>query len=337
MKKNKIEQIDFVITWVDGKDSDWQQKRSSYLGGTCIDNREVRYRDWDNLHYWFRGIEKYADWVNKIYFVTCGQVPAWLNLQHDKIVIVTHDSFMEKKYLPVFNSAAIEVNLHKIKGLSENFVYFNDDTFIISSVRETDFFIHDKPVAMGVENVIPLKVDKDLIVNNIMRNHAMIINNHFSKKNFIKKNWCKWFSLRNGKDVIRNLLLIFWKDFCGFKTFHLPTPFLKSTFLKVAQLEAEILDRTSTHRFRNGNDVSQWLFQNWQIASGNYVLPKRKCGHYFAAGADDVTCICNAICKQKYRVVCINDEVYSDNFEEIRDMINGAFEEIFPEKSSFEK
>lgn len=332
-----MEQIDFVITWVDGKDSAWQEKRSNYLKGTDIDNRDVRYRDWDNLHYWFRGVEKYANWVNKIYFVTCGQIPTWLNSKHEKLTIITHDSFIDKKYLPVFNSTAIEVNLHKIKGLSDKFVYFNDDTFITSSVRKTDFFIHNKPVDIGIENVIPLKLDKDLVVNNIMRNHVMIINRHFNKKNFIKRNWRKWFSIRNGKDVIRNILLFFWKDFCGFKTFHLPTPFLKSTFLEVELLEGEMLEKTSTHKFRSGNDVSQWLFQNWQIASGNYELPRRKYGQYFAAGADDVKRISNAIRKQKYRMVCINDEIYCDDFAKIRDKINEAFEYIFPEKSSFER
>lgn len=342
MKKKSIEkivteQIDFIITWVNGNDIKWQQEKNVYLKNDNIDNREIRYRDWNNLHYWFRGVEKYAAWVNKVYFVTNGQIPSWLNLEHEKLVIVTHKEFMKNEYLPTFNSAAIEVNMHKIKGLSEKFVYFNDDMFIISPLKKTDFFIHDIPVDKGIENVIPLKFDKDLIVNSIMRNHVMLINRYFNKKEFIKNYWSKWFSLRNGKDVVRNFLLLFWKDFCGFKTFHLPTPFLKSTFMEVETFEKKLLEETSSHKFRTGNDVSQWLFQNWQIASGNYILPKHNYGQYFAANVENVSCICDSIKNHKYRMLCINDEVYDNNFERIKDTINHAFEEIFPEKSSFEK
>lgn len=332
-----MEKIDFVITWVDGEDIKWQQDRSHFMEEPGNDDRIVRYRNWDNLHYWFRGVEKYAPWVNKIYFVTCGHVPKWLDTGHEKLVIARHDDFMESRYLPTFNSDAIEVNLHRIKGLSDRFVYFNDDMFITAPVRQADFFVGNKPADRGIENVIPLKYDKDLVVNSIMRNHAMIINSHFDKKKFLKKNRGKWFSLRNGKEVIRNILLSPWECFCGFRTFHLPTPFLKSAFYEMELLEGKILEETSSHRFRAKSDVSQWLFQNWQIVSGNYVLPRRRQGQYFAANIDNVLHICDAIEKQKYRMICINDEVYDDNFKRIRNAVNEAFENIFPEKSSFEK
>lgn len=335
--KKDTERIDFVITWVDGNDIDWQRQKNNYSTKGDIDARTVRYRDWDSLRYWFRGVEKYAIWVNKIYFVTCGQLPTWLNYEHEKLVIVNHKDFMDSKYLPTFNSAAIEVNMHKIDGLSDKFIYFNDDMFLVSPVSRSDFFVQNKPVDRGIENVIPLKLDKDVIVNSIMRNHTMLINAHFDKGAFIKNNWDKWFSIRNGTDVIRNILLSSWKDFCGFKTFHLPTPFLKSTFREVELLEKETLERTSSHRFRTGSDVSQWLFQNWQVISGNYKLPRRKCGQYFAANEDNVKHICNAIKKHKFRVVCINDEIYDDNFEKIRNAVNSAFNEILPEKSTYEK
>ncbi|MCM1122143.1 MAG: stealth family protein [Eubacterium sp.] len=336
-KQNATEQIDFVITWVDGNDFEWQQQKNAYLDQSGIDDKVIRYREWSNLQYWFRGVEKYAPWVNKIYFVTCGQLPIWLNTEHEKLVVVEHKDFMESKYLPTFNSSAIEVNLHRIKGLSDKFVYFNDDMFIISPVAKSDFFVRNKPVDRGIENVIPLKLDKDFIVNSIMRNHTMIVNQHFDKRIFIKKNWNKWFSIKNRPDVARNILLLLWKDFCGFKTFHLPTPFLKSTFAEVELLEKELLERTSSHRFRTEKDVSQWLFQNWQIASGNYILPRHNYGQYFGVDRNTVNHICNVVRKHKYRMICINDEVYDNNFERIRDTINNAFGEIFPEKSSFEK
>ena len=79
-----MEKIDFVLTWVDGSDPDWLAQRREYQPGRGTDAGESRYRDWDNLQYWFRGVEKFAPWVNKIYFVTWGHVPKWLNTAHEK-------------------------------------------------------------------------------------------------------------------------------------------------------------------------------------------------------------------------------------------------------------
>ena len=135
-----MEKIDFVLTWVDGSDPDWLAQRREYQPGRGTDAGESRYRDWDNLQYWFRGVEKFAPWVNKIYFVTWGHVPKWLNTAHEKIRIVKHEDFMAPAYLPTFNINSIELNLHRIKGLSEHFVFFNDDMFLIDSVRPEDYF-----------------------------------------------------------------------------------------------------------------------------------------------------------------------------------------------------
>ncbi len=65
--------IDFVIAWVDGSDPEWQKERDKYRGAAG-ESAENLYRDWDNVPYWFRGVEKFAPWVNKIHFVTCGHL-----------------------------------------------------------------------------------------------------------------------------------------------------------------------------------------------------------------------------------------------------------------------
>ena len=83
----------------------------------------------DNLQYWFRGVGKFAPWVNRIHFITYGHLPPWLNVDHPKINIVRHTDYIPKKYLPTFNSHVIELNIHRIEGLANCFVYFNDDTF----------------------------------------------------------------------------------------------------------------------------------------------------------------------------------------------------------------
>ena len=134
MNRREKEPIDFVITWVDGNDPKWQEEKDKTLIaqglGVHIDGRKERYRDWDNLQYWFRGVEKYAPWVRKIHFVTWGHMPEWLNVDHPKLHIVKHEDFIPKEFLPTFNSHTIEWNFHRIEGLSEHFLYFNDDMFL---------------------------------------------------------------------------------------------------------------------------------------------------------------------------------------------------------------
>ena len=131
--------IDFVITWVDGSDPKWLTDRAKYvLEDERID--ESRYRDWGFLRYWFRAVEANAPWVRKIHFVTYGHIPEWLDVSNSKLHIVKHEDFIDKKYLPTFNSCAIEMNLHKIPGLAEQFVYFNDDMFLNKPVKPEFFF-----------------------------------------------------------------------------------------------------------------------------------------------------------------------------------------------------
>ena len=122
--------IDFVVTWVDGNDPIWQAEKAKYSPNKNADNRNVRFRDWDNMQYWFRAVEKFAPWVNKIHFVTYGHLPKWLNTDNPKLNIVKHSDFIPKEYLPTFSSHSIELNLHRIEGLAERFVYFNDDMFL---------------------------------------------------------------------------------------------------------------------------------------------------------------------------------------------------------------
>ena len=128
MKNGKI---DFVIQWVDDNDPIWQQSFHTYLlQSQCTDDtRHIRYRNWDNLRYWFRGVEKFAPWVNKVHLITNGQIPDWLNLNAPKLHFVKHSDYIPAEYLPTFNSNAIQLSLHRIEGLSEYFVHFDDDFF----------------------------------------------------------------------------------------------------------------------------------------------------------------------------------------------------------------
>ena len=123
------EKIDFVMPWVDGSDIEWQREKTRYrdkeVNQKEIDASMARYRDWDNLQYWFRGVEKFTPWVNKIHFITYGHLPKWLNTTNPKLQIVKHEDYIPEKYLPVFSARPIELNIHRIPGLSDKFVYFN--------------------------------------------------------------------------------------------------------------------------------------------------------------------------------------------------------------------
>ena len=138
--------IDFVVPWVDGSDPVWQAKKVKYTGVKTADgNTEARYRDWDTLKYWFRGVEKFAPWVRYVWFVTDDQKPDWLNTDNPKLKWVKHTDFIPQEYLPTFSANPIEWNLHRIEGLAEQFVYFNDDVFLIRKTDPKDFFVDGLP------------------------------------------------------------------------------------------------------------------------------------------------------------------------------------------------
>ena len=132
--------IDFVVLWVDDKDEQWREQKRKFSNEDINKITSNKYRDWDNLKYWFRGIEKFAPWVNQVFFITCNQKPEWLNENHPKLRLINHSDYMDKECLPTFNSNAIELNLWRIKELSEQFVLFNDDFFLLKETKPTDFF-----------------------------------------------------------------------------------------------------------------------------------------------------------------------------------------------------
>ena len=336
MRKNN-NKIDFVIAWVDGNDIEWQKEKNKYSAQKIdLSNSEVRYRDWEQLKYWFRGIEKYAPWVHKIYFITCGQKPEWLNEKNEKLVLVNHKDYIPEKFLPTFSANPIELNFHRINGLSNNFVYFNDDMFIINPVKETDFFIGDLPCddyceaalrMYGVEDTFPY-----MLVNN-----SQLINKYFNKRNVMKKNKIKYFNLKYGiRNNLKNIALLPYNNYSGFAVTHLPASFNKTIYEEVWSKETELLEKVSSNKFRTKEDVNQYIFKYWQYCKGQFYPRKSNIGLSFTA-SDNNENITKAITGNKYRMICINDNDEINNLEKAKQEINNAFEKKFYEKSSFEK
>lgn len=135
--------IDAVWTWVDGSDQAWRSERARWSERTSSissdGDADNRYESHDELRYSLRSTAMYAPWLRHRYIVTAGQRPAWLT-ESDKVTVIDHRDIMPADVLPTFNSHAIENHLHRISGLSENFLYFNDDVFLGRRCTPEQFF-----------------------------------------------------------------------------------------------------------------------------------------------------------------------------------------------------
>ena len=334
------DKIDFVIPWVDGNDPVWKVERRKYESQGLqkdSDNRSVRYRDMGTLRYWFRTVEAYAPWVNRIHFVTCGHTPEWLNTDNPKLNIVNHKDFIPSEYLPTFSANTIELNLHRIKGLSDKFVFFNDDVFIINPVKPTDFFRDGKPCDSAIMS--PAIMEDKYNMGCITLNNMAIINSYFDKSKVIKRNKRLWFNSKyEQKHQIKNFLLLPWNHFSAFYEFHICSSFLKQTFEELWDKEYESLHETCKRRFRNVKlDNNQWLFRDWQLASGCFVPRSTKFGKLYMLNSE--SSIKKMILDKKTSVVCINDSSFLSDveFELVRKRMIRCFRFKCPEKSSFEK
>lgn len=137
------EKIDIVYLWVDGADPVWFAKRQHAIVSSPEAERKKlaiygdvagRYRDNQELRFNLRALEKFFPEHGHIYIVTDGQTPNWFK-QTEGITLVNHSSIIPTTALPVFDSGHIESYLHLIPGLSEQFIYLNDDVFLVRRLR----------------------------------------------------------------------------------------------------------------------------------------------------------------------------------------------------------
>lgn len=338
-----MEKIDFVMIWVDGGDPVWRKKKAQYSGEVIeesADDRDSRYRDWENLRYWFRAVEKYAPWVNKVYFITEGHVPEWLNLDCKKLVHIKHSDYMPEEYLPTFSSHPIELNIHRIRGISDKIVYFNDDMFLTDYVQPQLFFKNGKPVhPPRLYGILPKKDGG--VMTHIYVNMTALLNQHFSMRSSLKRNFGKWFNpFKIGmKNFGCNVFNYHYAEFVGLANEHLPVPILRNTIETVWKKETELLDTVSHRKFRDSRDISQYIFRYWQMASGNFeAINIKKLGKSFSIHTENDD-IVNAIINHTYKMVCLNDMDLlptQKDFEKAKQEIISAFDKVLPEKSSFE-
>ncbi len=328
-----MNQIDFVLTWVDDSDPIWQEQKNKYQPSAI--KQSAHYRDWGLLKYWFRSVEMYAPWVNKIHFVTCGQTPDWLNTNHPKLSLVHHSDYMSEEYLPTFSANPIELNLHRIQGLSEQFVYFNDDTFLSSPTLPVDFFENGLPKdSFKLSALIPSV--KNEVITYILFNDLLLINSNFNKRECVKRNLSKYLNFKYGKDNLKTLYYLLVGKFPGFENPHLPNAFLKSTFSEVWEAEGEYLDQVCKNKFRTKEDVNQYLMRYWRLAKGEFTPRSSKIGRCYTIGIDDAA-IEQALKTKAYKLICLNDNSQMEDIDTEKHWTLSLFDELFPQKSTFER
>lgn len=376
MSQSKTPKIDFVITWVDGSDEGWLAKKRAFAEGQDFiekpsstkkqtfaenqplfekqpfiekprfDSSDLRFRnDFDFLKYWFRGVEKFAPWVNRIFFITAGHLPDWLNLQHPKLKIIRHSDFIPQEFLPTFNSHTIENNLYRITELSENFVYFNDDFYLLRRTRPEDFFKEGQyqgktqllPRAFFSENILINNPCRDIFPY-IQMNNMALVNQDYDKRSFYKLHKTKAYNIKYGIFNLRNFLLQPWREFSLIYDPHCAIAYKKSTFQAVWQKHNKELTEASLRRFRSDRDVSHLVFYYTQLLDGKFIPRSANFSHHTMLNKDEKQNlqIIRMIESQKYHILCINDGEVKDPTK-TRAVLTAAFDKILPEKSTFEK
>jgi hypothetical protein len=292
--------MDAVITYVDGNDVVWKQ---DYEKTTSVPVMEKRFRDWGTLKYLLRGIETKMPFIRNVYLVVShpSQVPQWANT--DQLKIVLHKDIIPEEFLPTFNCNPIEMHLHRIPGLDEEYIYFNDDMFPVGDCRPEDFFRNGKPVIGYYRHLIASGMYKKIC--------------------------------RNSDRLARKALGM--KPSCFFtRPQHICSPMLKSQCDELyAKVEDEIR-KTSATRTRTEENLNQYLFLDYMNYKGLVVREKISNKHYSVAVASPDT-LREFLHNPTRNLVCINDVRLSEaRYESLRGAILDAFESTFPVKSRFE-
>lgn len=326
--------IDFVIPWVDGNDPAWLRLRNGYQENSPASD-PCRFRDWDLLRFWFRAVEAYAPWVHKVYLITCGQRPFWLNTDHPKLCLVDHRDYIPKEYLPTFSSHVIELNLHRIPELSEHFVYFNDDMFLNAPVMPEDFFRDSLPCDSAVMGILT-PLDAQEAYTHAQCNVMAFLNAHFDKRSVLRQHASRWFHPRYGRYLLKNLYCAPFQGFSNFHNQHVASSMLKSTFETVWALEPALLEGTCRSRFRGLGDVNQYIMSYYNLCAGNFSPRSPRFGKCYGIGRDNAQ-MYRDILSGRHKVVCVNDHPYISDFEAEKASLTAVYSQKLPNKSSYER
>ena len=292
--------MDIVIAYVDGQDPVWQNDYETYMKTPVL---AKRFRDWGTLPYLFRGIQYQMPFIENVFLVVSheSQVPAWVD--RDNVKVVLHKDYIPQEYLPTFNSTTISLFLHRIPGLGEQYLYFNDDIFPVGECRPEDYF-RDGKVSIGIST--------HLFVTGMYKHHVKR-SNQLARKSLGK---CQTpFFIRPQHSCI---------------------PMLRDECEKVFQLQkAEILNSIS--RVRSNDNLNMSLYMSYMYYQGKVINKRISCKHVSMATVTP-SGIGSYIVSPSKSFVCINDvSMTEEKYTEFRKALLYAFDKKFPHKSRFEK
>lgn len=291
--------MDAVITYVNGLDPVWREEYSRTLNVPVLDKR---FRDWGTLKYLLRGIETHMPFIRNVHLVVSGksQVPDWAS---DRLNVVTHADIIPEEFLPTFNSTTIEMFLHRIPGLDERFIYFNDDMFPVAPCRESDFF-RDGKIVIG-----------------------------FSRHLFaggMYKRQC-----RNSDRMSRKCLGLGDSPFF-IRPQHICSPMLRSAGEEIFEKAGEEVCSTLS-RIRTVRNLNQYLFLDYLFYQGRAVR-ERLSGKFFSIATSSAATIGEYLRAPSRKLVCINDvHLKEEDYLSERLVLTEAFEVALPHKSVFER
>jgi len=241
--------IDIVFSWVDGSSAEFQRMRAlrmqSYVVGVG-DDSAARYRQLDELKYALRSVYLFAPWIRRIFIVTDSPVPAWLD-EHPAVTIVPSvEFFADKSNLPTHNSHAIESQLQNIEGLSEHFLYSNDDMFFARPVSP-DMFFSPGGITKFIEATTRIGLGDNSPERSGFENAARV-NRGLLRERF-------------GRVTTRHLE-------------HAPTPLRRSVLREMEREFPADFARTAASPFRSATDISvtNSLYHYYALLTGRAVV-----------------------------------------------------------------
>lgn len=319
MTKDPATEIDLVYIWVNGNDPKWMAKRNACIGAPTSkqENCTARYADSGELKYSLRSIEKNAPWIHKIYIVTDDQVPEWLDTSNPKVQIIDHKEILPAESLPCFNSTLLEHFLQNIPGLSEHYIYGNDDTYINQPVTPSTFYAEDG-------------LPKIYMFHKPFRKQALWWT-FFLREKILRK------PMNLYVQIVRNAALLVEKRFGKFfncKPHHNFDAYLKSTVEQINQDFQDEIAVMHTHHLRFPTDVHRSLY--------NFVGLAESRGHlcYVTSQHSFTVSIHNRKHYQKFErynpvFFCMNDTPRATDAD--RAYAIQYLSQLFPDKSQFEK
>lgn len=317
MRDEKKIEIDLVYLWVDGDDPKWQAKKNTFIG-KIEENSEInckgRYFDNDELKYSLRSVEKYAPWIRNIFIVTDDQIPEWLDTENPKIKIIDHKEILPPQSLPCFNPSLLECFLHKIPGLSEHFLFANDDTFFNKTVFPETFFA----------------IDGFPIIRLTKKSFRRL--RWFYRKNIRKKPLYHYSKIiENASKLVKKKYGVYYNGM----PHHNIDAYLKSNLQKnVEVVFKNEFEKMFKNHIRNYEDIQRIIYSYTALAEKRGYLryvSKKESYHLLIHNKNAY----ENLKKYNPTLFCMNDSQYANDDDRMK--AKEFLENHFPEKSSFEK